>query len=107
MEALKTVAAESVSRKKVSHMKKLAEGGFNRVFLLTMDDGFEVLVKIPYHLTVPRHFTTGSEVATLDFLQLKGIPVPRVYAWSSKSGNAVGTEYIIMEKVPGQPLENL
>ncbi|OBU00470.1 Phosphotransferase enzyme [Pseudogymnoascus verrucosus] len=71
-----------------------------------MDDGFEVIVKIPYHLTVPKHFTTESEVATLDFLQSKGIPIPRVYAWSSKSDNAVGTEYIIMEKAPGQPLED-
>lgn len=106
IETLKTVAAESVGRKKVSHMEKLAEGGFNRVFLLTVDDGFEVIVKIPYHLTVPKHFTTESEVATLDFLQSKGIPVPRVYAWSSKSDNVVGTEYIIMEKAPGQPLQN-
>ncbi|OBT77466.1 hypothetical protein VF21_05233 [Pseudogymnoascus sp. 05NY08] len=106
IEELKAVAAESVGRKRVSHMKKLAEGGFNRVFLLTMDDGFEAIVKIPYHLTVPKHFTTESEVATLDFLQSKGIPVPRVYTWSSKSGNAVGAEYIIMEKAPGQPLED-
>jgi hypothetical protein len=106
IEELKAVATESVGRKRVSHMKKLAEGGFNRVFLLTMDDGFEVIVKIPYHLTVPKHFTTESEVATIDFLQSKVIPVPRVYAWSSKSDNAVGTEYTIMEKAPGQPLED-
>lgn len=106
IEELKTVAAESVGRKQVSYMKKLAEGGFNRVFLLTMGDGYEVIAKIPYHLTIPKQFTTESEVATLDFLQSKGIPVPRVYAWSSKSDNTVGTEYIIMEKAPGQPLED-
>ena len=70
-----------------------------------MDDGFEAIAKIPYHIAVPKHFTTESEVATLDFLQSKGVPVPRVYDWSSKSDNAVGTEYIIMEKAPGQPLE--
>ena len=106
IEALKKIAAESVGRQNVAHIKKLAEGGFNRVFLLTMDDGYEVIAKIPYHLTVPKQFTTESEVATLDFLQLKGIPVPRVYAWSSESDNAVGTEYIIMEKARGQPLED-
>ncbi|OBT62476.1 hypothetical protein VE03_07985 [Pseudogymnoascus sp. 23342-1-I1] len=70
-----------------------------------MDDGFEVIAKIPYHLTIPEHSTTESEVATLDFLQSKGIPVPRVRAWSSNKDNAIGTEYIIMEKAPGQPLE--
>lgn len=106
IEALKKIAAESVGRQKVAHIKKLAEGGFNRVFLLTMDDGFEAIAKIPYHIAVPKHFTTESEVATLDLLQSKGVPVPRVYAWSSKSDNAVGTEYIIMEKAPGQPLED-
>ncbi|OBT86550.1 hypothetical protein VE02_04354 [Pseudogymnoascus sp. 03VT05] len=100
-EALKTVAAESVGRKTVSYMKKLAEGGFNRVFLLTMDDGFEVIAKIPYHLTVPKLFTIESEVATLDFLQSKGIPVPGVYAWSSKSDNArvrLVTSYVKVER---------
>lgn len=49
-------------------MKKLAEGGFNRVFLLTMDDGIEVIAKIPYPLAVPKYFTTESEVATLGIL---------------------------------------
>lgn len=29
------------------------------------------------------------------------IPVPRVLAWSSDMSNAVGAEYIIMERVPG------
>lgn len=87
-------------------MEKLAEGGFSRVFLLPRDDGFEVIAKLPYSLTVPKHFTTESEVATLDILSSKGIPVPRVYAWSSQSDNAVGSEYVIMEKAPGQPLES-
>jgi hypothetical protein len=74
IEALKLIAAESVGRQKVSHMKKLAEGGFNRVFLLTLDDGLEVIVKIPYPLTAPRHFTTESEVATPDFCNRRVSP---------------------------------
>lgn len=104
--ALKNIAANSVGRRHVTHMKKFAEGGFNRVFLLTMNDGFEVIVKIPYSLTVPKRFTTESEVATLDFLYSKGLPVPRVYAWSSGTDNVVGAEYIIMEKAQGHPLES-
>ena len=104
--ALKDIAADCVGRRSVTRMEKLAEGGFSRVFLLTMDDGFEVIAKLPYALTVPKHFTTESEVATLDFLSSKGVPVPRVYAWSSEGGNAVGSEYVIMEKAPGQPLES-
>ena len=64
--ALEAVAVRSVDRKKVVHTSKLAEGGFNRIFLLTMDDGFEVIAKIPFPLTVPKRLTTESEVATLD-----------------------------------------
>lgn len=109
IEALKKVTAHSVNREKVIQIKKLAEGGFNRVLLLTMDDGMEVIVKIPYSIAVPKSLATESEVATLDFLRCKGIPVPRVYAWSSQAEaeeNEVGTEYIIMEKAAGSPLED-
>ncbi|KAL4966948.1 kinase-like domain-containing protein [Aspergillus stella-maris] len=105
VEALKIAAARSVGRNHVSRIRKLAEGGFNRAFLLTMDDGFEVVGKIPYHSTVPKTLTTESEVATLDFLRANGIPVPRVYAYSSSRDNEVGTEYMIMEKAPASPLE--
>lgn len=74
-----------------------------------MDDGFEAIAKIPYLLTVPEvlTLTTESEVATLEFLRSKGIPVPRIYGWSSKRhGNPVGAECIIMEKAPGKPLQD-
>ncbi|DAA78686.1 TPA_exp: Uncharacterized protein A8136_2471 [Trichophyton benhamiae CBS 112371] len=104
VEALKRIAAKAVDRDSTASIKKLAEGGFNRVFLLTMNDGFEVIVKIPYLLAVPQRLNTESEVATLDFLRGKGIPVPKVYAWSSDKENEVGTEYIIMEKATGKPL---
>ncbi|KAI9673929.1 MAG: Phosphotransferase enzyme [Caeruleum heppii] len=104
--ALKDIAARCVGRQSVARLEKLAEGGFSRVFLLTMNDGFEVIAKLPYSLTVPKHFTTESEVATLDFLSSKTVPVPRVYAWSSEGDNPVGSEYIIMEKAPGQPLQS-
>ncbi|KMQ44666.1 hypothetical protein HL42_4674 [Trichophyton rubrum] len=104
VEALKRIAAKAVDRDSTASIKKLAEGGFNRVFLLTMNDGFEVIVKIPYLLAVPQKLTTESEVATLDFLRGKSIPVPKVYAWSSDKENEVGTEYIVMEKATGKPL---
>lgn len=72
-----------------------------------MNDGFELIAKVPHHSTLPRRFTTESEVAILEFLRLKGIPAPQVYAWSSTQSNAVGTEYIIMAKARGKPLEEI
>jgi hypothetical protein len=32
------------------------------------------------------------------------VPVPRVISWSSDNSNAVGAEYIIIEKATGIPL---
>lgn len=33
-----------------------------------------------------------------------GLPIPRIYSWSSEASNSVGAEYILEEKAPGQPL---
>jgi len=85
---------------------KLAEGGFNRVFLIQMDDGFEAVLKIPYHIAGPKHFATASEAATLQYLHSKGVPVPKVYGYSSNADNPVGVEYLLMEKAPGVSLQS-
>ncbi|KAE8407474.1 phosphotransferase family protein [Aspergillus pseudonomiae] len=81
------------------------EGNFNKAFLLTMDDGHEVVAKVPCPNAGPPSLTTASEVATLNFLQSRtSIPVPVVFAWSPDPANPVGAEHIIMEKVPGVAL---
>lgn len=103
--ALEDAACQYTSRSKVVDLVKLSEGGFNRVLLLTFDDGFKAVVKIPYNLCVPTTYTTASEVATLAFLRRKGAPVPDVYGWSSTADNAVGAEYIIMEFVSDMGLD--
>ncbi|ODH52131.1 hypothetical protein GX48_01685 [Paracoccidioides brasiliensis] len=54
---LNKIAVQSANREKVAHVRKLAEGGFYRV-LLTMDDVVEVIVKIPYSITVPKQLAT-------------------------------------------------
>lgn len=41
----------------------------------------------------------------MDFLRLQGVRIPKVLDWSSSSSNSVGSEYIVMEKVPGNELE--
>lgn len=43
------------------------EGSFNKALLLTMDDGNEVIAKIPYLNASAPSLTTASEVATLKF----------------------------------------
>ncbi|GBF59736.1 altered inheritance of mitochondria protein 9 [Trichophyton mentagrophytes] len=103
--ALKDAAEKDVGHGKITSLQKLAEGGFNRIFLLTSEDGFQAIAKIPYSITVPKKYTTASEVATTDLLRSKGVPVPRIFGWSADANNPVGVEYIIMEKASGIPLE--
>jgi hypothetical protein len=43
------------------------EGSFNKALLLTMNDGREVIAKLPCPNAGPPHYTTASEVATLEF----------------------------------------
>jgi hypothetical protein len=72
-----------------------------------MDDGFEAIAKIPYFSTGPKYYATASEAATLTYLHSKGIPVPRVYGYSSTENNPVGVEYILMENAKGIPLDTV
>lgn len=89
---------------RAARIRKLAEGGFNRVFIVTFEDSHELIAKIPYHIAQPEFYATASEAATLTFLRGKGIPVPEVYDYSATGQNPVGTEYIHMEKAPGECL---
>lgn len=65
--ALQRVAAESVGSNRCVSMRKLAEGGYNKVFRLLMDDGKAVIARIPNPNAGPRFYTTASEVATIEF----------------------------------------
>ncbi|EGE01928.1 phosphotransferase enzyme family protein [Trichophyton equinum CBS 127.97] len=103
--ALKDTAEKYVGHGKIACLQKLVEGGFNRIFLLTSEDGFQTIAKIPYTITVPKKYTTASEVATTDLLRSKGVSVPRIFGRSADANNPVGVEYIIMEKASGIPLE--
>jgi hypothetical protein len=102
----KRLAAATVDRKAedVIRFEKLAEGWFNRTFLITMRDGFQFVGRVPYPVTEPKRLVIASEVATMDFLRSHGIPVPKVYSYSATPENAAGTEYLFMELVGGTNL---
>lgn len=100
------MSAKAVGQDRWNHIDKLAEGGFNKVFLLKSGDTQEeVIARIPTPIAGPPHYTTASEVATLNFLRnVLGLPVPKVLAYSATSMNPVGAEYIIMERIHGESL---
>ena len=87
--------------------RKLGEGRYNRAFLVTLDTEFQLVARIPYPLMVPKAYVLASEVATMDFLRSKGLPIPKVYAYSVTSNNEAETEYILMEYVQGTDLSQI
>ena len=109
VDGLRRLAAQSVNRDAddVLDLKKLAEGGFNRTFIITMRDGFQMVARIPYPVTVPKYYAVASEVATMNFLRSSGLPIPEVYGYSPDSDNEAETEYIFMELLRGTNLADI
>ncbi|KAJ5406111.1 hypothetical protein N7465_007395, partial [Penicillium sp. CMV-2018d] len=104
---LVNIATHATGSKSCIEVQKLPEGNFSKVFLLTMDDGKEVIAKLPNPNAGPQYFTTASEVATMDYVRnVLDIPAPTVYAWSP-STEEIGAEYIIMERSRGVELGKL
>ncbi|KAF8898262.1 hypothetical protein CPB84DRAFT_1155779 [Gymnopilus junonius] len=105
VDALGNVAARASGVSQWTDMRLIAEGQFNRILGITLDNGKEVVARMPFSNAGPPRLTTSSEVATMDFLRtLLDAPVPKVLAWNASSDSDVGTEYIIMEKCPGETL---
>ncbi|RAK99333.1 phosphotransferase enzyme family protein [Aspergillus ibericus CBS 121593] len=106
--ALQRISGQLIGSQCV-RMNKIPEGLFNKVFSLQMENGKEILVRIPNPNAGHPHYIVASEVATLDFLRtVLEIPVPRVLSWSSSSQpNPVGAEYIVMERVEGRQLSEV
>ncbi|KAI1821833.1 kinase-like domain-containing protein [Xylaria intraflava] len=105
---LQEVAAKSVGAETCVSMAKLAEGGFNKVFRLVMDNGLAVVARIPNPKTGSARWTTASEVATMEFARsILGIPVPKVLAWNMDADNPVRSEYIVMEEAAGTQLSQV
>ncbi|KAG9228229.1 kinase-like domain-containing protein [Amylocarpus encephaloides] len=108
VQELQRIAAESVGAQSCISITKLAEGGYNKVFRLVMDNDSVAIARIPNPNAGPARKTTASEVATMDFARtVLNIPVPKVYAWSAAANNPVEAEYIIMEEAPGTQLEDV
>ncbi|KUL81635.1 hypothetical protein ZTR_09650 [Talaromyces verruculosus] len=88
----------------ISNCEKI-EGGFNRVFIFTLNSSKRIVARLPFTLAGPSKLTTSSEVATIKYLQSKtSVPIPTILDWSNVPSNSIGSEYIIMEHVEGVQL---
>jgi hypothetical protein len=45
------------------------EGGFNRVFIFTLDNAKQIVARLPFPLAGPTKLTTASEVATVRYCE--------------------------------------
>lgn len=70
MNELARIAAQSVGARACVNVQKCPDGMYNKCFVLTMDDGQEVIAKVPNPNAGLPHQTTASEVATMDFVSL-------------------------------------
>jgi hypothetical protein len=75
MNELARVAAKAVNANHCISIEKCPDGLYNKAFLMTMDDGFEVLAKVSNPNAGIPHYTTASEVATMDFVSPRAILV--------------------------------
>jgi len=75
VQELQRIAAQSVGAHTCVSISKLAEGGYNKVFRLIMDNGSVAIARIPYPNAGPSHMTTASEVATMDFVRFVYIEI--------------------------------
>lgn len=66
--ALLQLAASAIGLRSCTQVLKISEGQYNKVFQLTMDDGRAIIAKLPNPNAGRPHFTTASEVATMDFV---------------------------------------
>ena len=62
------LAASAIGSRSCTRVLKISEGQYNKVLQLTMDDGRVVIMKLPNPNAGRPHFTTASEVATMDFV---------------------------------------
>lgn len=83
-------------------IEPFAEGAFNKLYAITCSKG-EFILRVT--LPVGPAVKTQSEVATLAFVREKtSIPGPGVIHFDSDLKNELGFEWILMERLNGQPV---
>lgn len=68
LQRLCRIAASSIGSNACAKVVKLPEAQYNKVLLLTMDDGKEAIARLRNPNAGRPHYTTASEVATMNFV---------------------------------------
>ncbi|KAI0173230.1 hypothetical protein GGR52DRAFT_377602 [Hypoxylon sp. FL1284] len=94
--------ANTISPNKQYEVEHCWDGVFNKIYNVTYDkDRYILRVSLP---VFPR-FKTESEVATLRWIDSNTrLPVPKVKYYDASRDNAIGFEWILMDRMEGSPL---
>ncbi|KAL1649130.1 hypothetical protein SLS58_001702 [Diplodia intermedia] len=86
-------------------VKFLAKGAWNSVYTVsTVDEASGHTSECIFRCALPGYpwFRMQLEVSTMEYVRMNTtIPVPKVYAFNSSMKNALGLEWLLMEKVNG------
>lgn len=89
----------------------LARGGFNQAYNVTTKNlatGFHKEFIFRVSLPIWPYYKVESDVATTEFVRhTTSIPVPIIYAFDSNPKNQLGFEWMLIEKAPGTPLNEV
>lgn len=89
--ARRAVEAIGAGARTCVDIKKYPDGMYNNSILLTMDNGSQVVAKVPNPNAGMPHFTTASEVATMDFVCfLSGVIGSRYWLTYGRHGTSSG-----------------
>lgn len=69
VDELGRVGATAVGSAACVNIEKYPDGMFNKTFVLTMNDGIQVVAKLPNPNAGRSHYTVASEVATMEFVR--------------------------------------
>jgi hypothetical protein len=104
-DAIRQTVASSLNLATVPcHIKFLAQGAFNKVYVVIFPEKEkEVIARVS--LPVDPKWKTLSEVATLQWVRDNtSLPVPEILSYQADRNSAIGFEWIVMSKMPGKSL---
>ncbi|KAF9039567.1 hypothetical protein BDP27DRAFT_1347601 [Rhodocollybia butyracea] len=105
--ALMNIACASVQAQSCTSVIKIAEGCFNKIFRLVFDNEKTIIARIPSARMFGESgisWITASEVATMQYARNINIRTPVVLSWAKDHANPVCSPYMILEDIPGIPL---
>lgn len=91
----------------IKSIASIHEGKHHRIYKVSLASGKDLVLRIPYKLESDHGISAKikSEVATLDFLDLKlGLNVPKVVAYGDSRVNSLESPFILMEFIEGDLL---